>query len=157
MLDDTFKMPKQELKTFEPLKAGVYQCELADVELKDATDFSGNPSKQLTFTFVVVEEGEDYGRKLWANASLKMVSGTKPSNLWKILCGITGKQYTKEECASSDEWLTFVLLMSFVGKQNLLAVSQKAKQAGGMKNVIDSILPIKSKLPAFDAEKIKKD
>lgn len=149
MLNETFSMPKQEMKTFEPLPPSVYQCQLTDIDLKDGTDFSGNPAKNLAFVFTVIEEGEYYGRKLWMNASLKMCGGTKQSNLYKILTDVTGKQFSKDECATSDKWLTFVWLTSFIGSQNLMAVSQKAKQTGGMKNVIDSILPVKSKLPAF--------
>jgi hypothetical protein len=37
-----------------------------------------------------------------------------------------------------------------------LAVSQKPKQMGGLKNVIESILPVQAKLPAYDAEKVSK-
>ncbi len=149
-LNENFKMPKHEGKTYDPLPVGVYQAELNDIELKDGTDFSGNPSQNLSFTFVVIEEGEYYGRKIWANASLKMVGGTKPSNLYKILTKIAGKEFTKEECATSDEWMTFMFLESFVGSQHLLAVSQKAKVAGGFRNVIDSILPVKAKLPGYE-------
>lgn len=148
-LDERFSMPKQEMKSYDPLPAGVYQVELTDIEMKDGTDFQGNPAQNLSFTFVVIEDGENYGRKLWANASRKFVGGTKPSNLYKITTGILNKQFTKEECASSDEWLTFIFLNDLLGKQNLLAVSQKDKQTGGKKNVIDSILPAKSLLPAY--------
>lgn len=149
-LDEKFSLPKQETKTYDPLPNGVYQCELADIDLKEGLDFNGNPAENLSFTFVVIEEGEFYGRKVWANCSKKFVGGTKPSNLYKVVSGITNKQYSKEECASSNEWLTFVSLNSLLGKQNILAISQKDKQTGGKKNVIDSILPAKTQLPAYE-------
>lgn len=149
-LDERFSMPKQEMKSFDPLPAGVYQVELVDIEMKDGTDFEGNPAQNLSFTFVVIEDGEYYGRKLWANAARKFVNGTKQSNLYKIISGITGKQFSKEECVASDEWMTFIYLNDLLGKQNLLAVSQKEKTTGGKKNVIDSILPVKSELPAYE-------
>lgn len=150
MLDSSFKFPKQEQKTFDPLPNGVYQCSLQEIELRDGTNFTTHePEPQFSFTFIVIEEGEHYGRKLWANASLKLVGGTKSSNLYKVLSALADKQFTKEECLTSDEWMTSEFLNSFIGKQQLLAVSQKPKQTGGMKNVIDSILPVKAQLPAY--------
>lgn len=157
MLDDkTFSLPERETKDFEPLPVGAYHAELIDIEQRDGTDFQGNPAKQLSFTFAVIQDGEFYGRRLWANASEKMVGGTKPSNLFRILTGITGKSFSKEECANAHEWLNASFLNSFIGTQKLLAVSQKPKQMGGMKNVIESILPVSTNLPPFNPDKVIK-
>lgn len=154
MLNESdFKFPQQESKTFDPMPAGVYQVELTDIEERDGLDFNGNPAKQMVFTFTVLDEGEHYGRKLWRQGTKKFSGGTKPSNLFTILSGVCGKTFTKEECDKSHEWLTAGFLNSLVGKQNLVAVSQKAKQTGGMRNVIDSIMPVKQDLPAYKSDK----
>ena len=157
MLNSNFSIPKGQTRVYEVLKPGIYQCELNDVEERDGTSFTGQPEKQLAFIFVILKEGEYYGRKLWWNANKKFVGGTKPSNLYVIVEALTGKVYTKEESKTSNEWLNADFLNALVGKQQLLAVSQKPKQNGEMKNVIDSILPVETNLPTFDPEKMPKE
>lgn len=150
MINPNEKFPEREVKEFEALAPGIYQCELTDIELKDSTNFDGEAEKQYSFEFTVIEEGDYYGRKLWGNASQKFVGGSKPSNLFKIISGVVGKDFTKDESRTAHEWLNPGYFNALIGRQNLLAVSQKEKTSGGKKNVIDSILPVKEALPAYD-------
>lgn len=154
MLNESeFKFPEQEKTIYLPMPSGMYQIQLTDIEEKDGLDFKGNPNKQLLFTFVVLDEGEFYGRMLWRQTSMKMSGGTKPSNLYTVLCGLENKDFSKEECQDSHNWLTASYLNGLIGKQYLGAVSQKAKLDGTPKNVLDSIMPVKEELPAYDPEK----
>lgn len=153
MIPENYKLPEREIKTFDPLPANTYQCELQDIELKDATSYAGDPEKQYSFTFVVIEEGEHYGRKLWMNSNEKFVGGSKPSNLYKILTGLTGETYDKATCDKAHEWINGEFLNGLLGTQKVLAVSQKEKQNGDKKNVIDSILPVKQELDPYDPDK----
>jgi hypothetical protein len=149
-----FKFPKPEAKQYDPLPQGLYQCAVHDIEVKNAPGFDGQLQDQVTFKFIALEEGESYGRYLFQTCSLKMVGGQKTSNLYTLLKNLTGKLYSKEECMSSDEWLTPEFFNAFIGKQYTLVVSQKAKAQGGVKNVIDSIVPVKEQLPAYDESKV---
>lgn len=157
MIPENYKLPEREVKVYEPLPPNTYQCELQDIELKDGTSWEGNPERQYSFTFVVIEDGEHYGRKLWMNSNEKFVSGSKPSNLYKVITGLTGEKYEKDKCNQAHEWLNASFLNSLIGTQKVLAVSQKEKTTGGFKNVIDSILPVKQELDAYDPDKQAED
>lgn len=149
MLDSSFAPTSPLGTTYEALPVGLYQCELIDIVLKDGTSYEGQPEKQLAFTWAVLKEGENYGRYIWQNANTKFVPGSKPSNLYRIITLIEGKQFTEEECADSANWLNAEYMNKLIGVQRMLVVGQKPKQNGDMKNTVDSMLPVEAKLPAF--------
>jgi len=142
-LNETFQMPKA--KTFDPLPKGIYHCQLIDIESKV---WEGQDEPSLNFTFVPIE-GEHYGKKVFASASLNMKGGTKPTNLYKLVTGLTGKDYTAEECKNQQEWMTFIFLSNLIGTQVNLVLSVAQKKTGGLKNVIDSILPVKEDIASY--------
>jgi hypothetical protein len=151
MISNDFKMPESQVKDYTPIPAGIYQCQLSDIDLKTMPSYDDQSvmEEQFLFRFTVLEEGDFYGKEVSAWASKKLVGGQKPSNLYRILTGVLGRQFTKEECLHQETIVTSDFLNSLLGKQNILAVSQKEKQKGGMKNVIDSILPVKAQLPPY--------
>lgn len=154
MLDASFVMPKQENK-YDLLPKGVYHCQLTDISQKL---WEGQEEPSLNFEFSVIEDGEHYGRKIWQSAALKLTGGTKKSNLYKVLEGLTDKSYSKEECNTAHEWLKLEYLLTLMGTQKKLIVSHAEKKTGGMKVVIDAYMPLKDTeiLPAFDQAKVKK-
>lgn len=144
-LSENFSMPKA--KSFEPIPKGLYHCQLIDVESKQ---WEGQDEPSLNFTFVPIK-GEHYGKKIFSSAALNMKkSGPKgPTNLYKLISGLTGKEYTTEECKKQDEWMTFLFLSNLVGRQVMLVVSVVEKKTGGLKNVIDSILPVDQEIESY--------
>ena len=151
MIDPNFKMPESQGRKFEPVPPNIYQCQLSDIEIKSMPSFDDQSvmEEQFLFKWSILDEGAFYGKEIFAFSSKKLVGGQKPSNLYKILSGVSGKQFTKEECMRQEETVNPVLLNGLIGKQNIMAVSQKEKVKGGMKNVIDSILPVKAELPPY--------
>ena len=159
MISPDFKMPESQGRTFEPVPPGIYQCQLSDIELKSMPSYDDQSvmEEQFLFRWNVLDEGAFYGKEVSAFASKKLVGGQKPSNLYRILSGVSGRQFTKEECMRQEETVGPEFLNALIGRQNVMAVSQKEKVKGGMKNVIDSILPVKAELPPYvgkqDSEK----
>jgi hypothetical protein len=151
MIDPNFKMPESQGRNFEPVPPNIYQCQLSDIEIKTMPSYDDATvmEEQFLFKWNILDEGAFYGKEISAFASKKLVGGQKPSNLYKILSGVSGRQFTKEECMRQEETVNPVFLNGLIGKQNIMAVSQKEKVKGGMKNVIDSILSVKADLPPY--------
>ena len=142
----------QSSKQFAPMPVDVYQFEVMDIESKMGTKFQSEElEEKFSFTFVCVERGEFYGRRLWRETNTKFVGGQKPSNLYGVLCGITGKTFSKEEC-EDPSFINESLLNGLIGKQIRLSVGQKQSQSGKTVNTITSFLPVKEQLPAFDKD-----
>jgi len=145
-----------EGKEFEVLPVDLYHTGLLDVEYKEQKAWGSEEMEPvLVFTFVVIAEGEHYGRRLWQYAKPKLSKFKGGSNLYKVLVGLNGgAQLTDEQCAVPEVTCSDEALNALIGKQVRLSVSQKAKQDGSLKNVIDSYLPAKEVLPTFEAEKV---
>lgn len=144
------KVVKQEEKVWDILPNDVYQAEVLDIELKEEKKWNSEEIiNKLVFTFVVVEEGEFYGRRLWQYATPKLTKFKGGSNLYKVLSGIAGRQLTDEECASPEDTCSDEALNALIGKQVRLTVGQKEKKNGELKNIIDGFMPVKTALPAF--------
>lgn len=142
-------------KEFAPMPVDVYQFELLDVEAKEGLKWGSEETEtKLSFTFVCVEEGQYYGRRVWRNSNTKFVGGTKPSNLYTIVTGITQRQFSKEECANAENVITMDFLNSLIGTQMRLSIGQSVSPTNGKTyNSIQAYLPVKQQLPAFDASK----
>jgi hypothetical protein len=154
--DQKIDISVSDSKTYVPLPADVYQCEIIEVEQKEERGYQSEEMvTNIVFTFAVLEEGENYGRRLWAHCSPKLVGGAKTSKLYSLLSTLLDKAWTPEELNTFKTEITPDFLNSLVGSQIRLTVSQKPKQDGTMKNVIDGFLKKKKLMDAFDPEKGK--
>ena len=154
MLDNSFKLPKYEEKKYEVLPVDVYQASVEDISMEPNKFEEGE--MQLKFTLRILDDGAFYGRLIWYYTSLVMKGGTKPTKLFRIMTALTGKTYEKEQCMSSDEWLTHELLNSFIGAQVRISVSLNEKPDKTMFNKVDNVLPAKEQKPDFDQAKMVK-
>lgn len=148
--------PVAEDKEWELLPVDVFQFELLDIDKKMQTKYQSTEEEEvLVFTFAVVEEGEHYGRRMWQYATPKLSKYKGGSNLYKTLVGLRGGvPFTDEECATPEVTCSDDALNSLIGKQVRISVGQKPKKDGTLKNTIESYLPIKEELLAFDSEKV---
>jgi len=146
-----------EGKIFEVLPKDVYSAELLDVEYKEGTKWmSEEKQMQLVFTFVILEEGEHYGRRMWQYCTQSLSKFKGGSNLYKTLVGLNGGvEFTDAQCANPDSIASDEILNGLIGKQVRLTIGQKEKQDKTLKNTIESYLPIKKELPPFDESKIQ--
>jgi hypothetical protein len=145
-------------KNFIPLPPDVYPVEILDIEEREGTKFqSSEVETQINVKFVVIEDGQYYGRYLWATCSPKITGGTKQSKLYQVIVAATGREFTKEELQKAHEVVTPDFLNSLIGAHMRLTVSVKDKQDGsGKTNKIEAYMPNKGELPAFDATKVPK-
>lgn len=158
MLESNYKLQEPAKKIYEPLSPDVYQFQLMDIESKQQTKYLSDEMEDvLNFTFVCLEEGENYGRRIWKTVPPKLVGGAKPSGLYTLLAGLTGKQFSKEECRNVHETVTPEFLNALVGHQVRLALEIHTTTTGKKVNKITSYLPVKNILPDFDPEKQQKD
>jgi|10_taG_2_1085330.scaffolds.fasta_scaffold211785_1 hypothetical protein len=143
-------------KEFEVLPKDVYQAELVDVSIKTQTKYQSTDEEDVfVFDFVLIEEGEFYGRHMWKYCSQKLSKYNGGSNLYKVLVGLQGgKDLTDKQFASPEVTCSDDNMNALIGTQVRLSVGQKEKQDKTLKNVIDSYLPVKEELPAFDKEKV---
>jgi len=142
-------------KDYELLPKDVYQVELLDVELKEQQKYQSQDREEvLNFTFVVIEEGKYYGRRIWQTCSQKMAGGQKQSNLYKVLAALEAREFTVEECQTPTFLNDEAFMNGQIGKQLRLTIGQKTSEmTGKLKNFIDSFLPVKTALPAYDKSK----
>ena len=153
MLDSTFSFPKPEKKVYDPIKKGSYPAQLTDISEKV---WKEGEEPQLSFEFRILKEGENYGRKVWWNASKKMGLKPKKTNLCTILEELLGRTYTQEEClASYDEMTDPMFFELLLNKQLTLIISQAKKQDGGIKNKIEAFMPLETAMPPFDETKVQ--
>lgn len=159
MITKPLNVAGAKAKEFELLPKDVYQVELQDVEVKEQTKYQSTETQEvLNFTFVVIEDGKYYGRKIWQTCSQVMANGKKQSNLYKVMAALEGREFTVEECVDPAFLNDEAFMNGQVGKQLRLTIGQKVgEQSGKMKNFIDSFLPVKTLLPKFDKTKVVKE
>jgi len=142
-----------ETREYELLPKDVYQVELLDIENKTEPGYQTSELEdKLVFVFAVIEDGENYGRRQWKNCTTKLSKFKGGSNLYKTLVGLNGgKEFTDAQVASPETIASDDVLNALIGKQVRLSIGivEKQTKKGEFKNVIESFLPIKSKLPAY--------
>ena len=154
-VSENLKVVGSESGDFEPLPRDVYTFELIDVEEETRTKYQLDEEEEvIKFTFACIEDGPYYGRRIWRRATPKLSGGKKPSNLFSVLSGLTGKQYTREECKKPELIASPTHLNDLIGTQVRLSLGQKTSETTGkINNTIESFLPVKKKLPKFDPDK----
>lgn len=158
MISKPLNVAGQSKKEYELLPKDVYQVELLDIELKEQQKYQSQETEEvLNFTFVVIEDGKFYGRRLWQTCSQKLVGGKKQSHLYRVMSAFLEREFTQDECETPMDFLNEDLLNSLVGKQLRLTIGQKvSEQTGKTKNFIESFLPVKAALSGFDANRVVK-
>lgn len=157
-VSSNIKVEVPQKKTYDPLPKDVYHCELLEVEDREEQGYmTSEMVTKINFQFVVIEEGEHYGRRLFQNCSTKLSKYKGGSNLYKTLVGLNGgKELTDEQMADPEAVAGPDALNELIGTQVRLSVGQKEKKTkpGEYRNIIESFLPVKEELPAFDEEKM---
>lgn len=142
-------------REFDLLPKDVYQVEVMDVEsIQEKAYQSDEIVDKFKFTFVIIEDGKYYGRRLWKNTTTKFSGGKKPTGLFQVLSGVLQKEFSKEESENPASWMTLEFFNSLIGRQVRLSISHKtSEETGKTKEVIESYLPVKTQLPAYSKEK----
>lgn len=156
-LDKEIKITAGDKTDFEPLPKDVYPFELIDIELTSEPGYQTDAIEdKLKFEFACLDEAF-YGRRIWKRCTLKVVGGSKPSNLFTLLVGVLNRQLTADELKNPESVFSTDFLNALIGKQIRLSLGQKAseKDASKISNTIESFLPAKEQLAPFDREKSK--
>lgn len=167
-LPSDFNVSATQSKDYEPLKAGMYQVEVFDIVVKENFFYRPNetdPSKrgnkyQISTTFVVLKDGENYGRRFWDNmAPVIHPTGKKgATKAYKLITAILGAEMTWDECASfaPDPKKFYENLKTLVGKQIMVTVEIATSEAGKKRNKVVSYFTAETTMPKFDENKVKK-
>lgn len=148
-LPDDFKLTVPEKKEYELLPKDTYQVRITKLDLKKDQPIynSTEVEDKLAFEFVVVEEGEYKGRRLWLDVRTIMSAGSNgysPSWLYKLFCAINRVMLSDEEAkgvAAKD-------IDSMLGQEVRLVVTQQNNRKGEPKNKITDVLPLKGQISA---------
>jgi len=150
---------KVEKKEYEPIKANIYQVQISDIREKYKAPW-GSPqgSEQtelyLTFEFLILNQGEYFGRKLWKD--VRPVAPVpsedakfKPSWLWRIISAVIGHPLSFSEGVNWGVQDT----NNLIGRQLRLIVNQTPKNAQGKSyNNITDVLPIEAEIDPLLAD-----
>jgi hypothetical protein len=155
MINDDFKIVKEEKKEYPPLPKNVYQVELLEINLNDAKGKYAKPGeKNFAFQFTLLagknKEVDLRGRNVWNNfvpTSLYVGKNGKNS-LWQIIEAFLGRDLTQAEEA---EGLNSKMLNNFIGKQIKIFVDHKLS-GDKIYNNITSYMPAENQLEPLTAE-----
>lgn len=126
MLEETYQTPKQTPRDFKVIPEGLYQVVLEDV-VPVETEFKGEKSIKLRFQFVILDEGEFAGERLFLKASQTVSNwNNNPSWLYRLI-SIFRSEPTEEE---KENGVSGSMLNSFIGRQALVMVNNSQSQDG---------------------------
>lgn len=158
-VSNNLKLNIPERKEFAPLPANIYQVQISDITEKlkrkwGAPQDSEPTEEYLTFEFVILNEGEYKGRKLWKD--VRPVPPTpsegnsfKPSWMWRIVSAIEGHPLTFEQGAAFGP----EQINGLIGRQLRLIVNQTPKNAQGKSyNNITEVLPVEGEMTPLLAD-----
>jgi hypothetical protein len=151
----------QHTKEWPLIPADVYQTEITDIEYKTEPNrnkkYETDPDEKpvMKFEFTIIEEGPQYGRKVWQKmAFIKPYppkQNAKATLVYRLASALAGHAITKDE---SDRYTTSDV-NGFIHRQVRLNIVQSTPDANGkVWNNIDSFMAIKQQLPLFDKNKV---
>lgn len=157
MIPNDFQIPKEEKKEYLPLPKNIYQVEITDISLVDATGkFKQEGEKNFCFQFTLLA-GKDKdtdlrGRNLWNNfVKTTLFIGKKgKNNLWQIIEAVKGRELTREEEAMG---LTGADINALIGKQVKVFCDQKMSGEKMFNNITSYIHPESLLTPLTAEEK----
>jgi hypothetical protein len=170
MLPDNMELQSPQTKEWPLIPEDVYQTEITDIEYKveknvwkerekDPVKKATMPDEKqvITFEFTIIEEGVQYGRKLWQKMSpIKPYppSGTMTSWLYRLASAMAGHPITRAEADkfnSSD-------INGYIHRQVRVTVKHNPSKDGSKTyNNVESFLAAKTELPLFDEAKVPKE
>lgn len=146
-LDPNYELPKPE--QIPPMPDDTYQVVVKDISETEGKDFNtGEPMKQLEFSFQVLDEGEFRGRilKKWVTPKYAPKKDNRSeSNLHAIITKVLKKEPAPDE----------IHLHELIGKQLRVVVSTYTSNAGYERNKIETYLPTKEELPLVTQEELE--
>ena len=168
MIDENYKINKEESKVYPPLPKNVYQVELLSVDLKDAKgQYAKEGDKNFSFQFTLLDGMDGIeklrGRNVWDNfVSTTLYIGKHGKNsLYQIVEAYLGRELSPQEEA---EGLSGGLINSFIGRQIKVFVDHKPskKDPAVIYDNITSYMPVEGQLIALNEEekekaRVKKD
>lgn len=138
----TNNLTHQESKDFELLAEDTYTLQLLDIEERQEPSYDDKTvlEDKLNFSFVVLDEGDNRGRRLWRSVTPVI---SEKSNLLKVIQALVGKNLSQEEQDAFDT----NALNSLIGSQVRAVVGVTGT---GKSNKILNFLPIKKELEAWN-------
>ena len=158
-----------QTKEFAPLDEDTYQVEIKEAVLKENPFWKeptpeerekgmGGNKYQFSFTYVILDEGEFRGRRIWDNAGLALKPTTKrgkggATKLYKIVTRALQTDFDWDACASfapDTRTLYKNILEQVVGKQIKLTTENTIKDDGKVKSKPTAYLVAKKNLKPYD-------
>lgn len=163
-----------QAKEYAPLEEDTYQVEVAEVVLKEnpfykPEDTENFQSKyQFGFTFIILDEGEFRGRRIWDNTGLSLKPTTKrgkggATKLYKIVTRAMKTEFDWDMCASfapDTKTLYKNLKENVEGHQLKVTIQNNTNpDSGKTRSKVVSYMNSKKDMPKYDAEaeKAKRD
>lgn len=137
-----------EQPDFKVMPDDVYQVKIMDIKLLENQPQYKNPQvmeDQLKFEFLVTEEGEFKGTKLFSKNIRPVMNaafaGGSPSTLYKIFCAVNNITLDPEAAKT----VTAANINDMIGKEVRVRVKPtQSKATGKTYNNVDDYLPLKS-------------
>jgi len=153
-ITENFSIEQEEAKEFQPLKAGIYQAQLIDVNVELNPDYNDKSVmvKNFTFLFAVLEE-PNVGRWItYRFIPTTLYVGKKGKNkLYKLVEALLGSELTEDQIKKFDAYF----VGNLTGEQILLGLNTKISGENTI-NVIDAVYKIKAPLtPIADIDRKK--
>lgn len=146
-------------KTFEPLPDGVYQTQVLDIVIKEKPvqyQEEGKNKYQVSITLVVIEQTDNYGRRLWDNTSPMVYPNSKKgsSKLYKFITAVMGVQMDNDACNgyTADPKAFYNNLRELIGKQVMVTVELTTTETGKKRNKVLSYFTPKAPLEKYNEE-----
>ena len=162
-LPDNMELDTPQTKEWPLIPANVYQAEITDIEYKSEPNrwkkYATDPDEKriMKFEFTIINEGPNYGRKVWQKMSMVKPTPPKGSSkgswIYKLATALAGHPITKEladRYTSSD-------INGFIHRQVKIFVIQAPGRDGKVWNNIDAFIPVDQQLPPFDKNRVSKE
>ena len=151
-------VPESKGTNFKPLETGMYQVQVFDIKEKMKAPYNAPLDAEKTvpfyeFEFVVLDEGDNRGRRLWKDvkplAPVPSQAGRRPSKMWEIVSAVEKHPLTKDEGKGYNKDRVNAL----IGKQLIVFVIQKPpKPDGRIYNDIQAFSGAKADMKLYTAE-----
>ena len=149
MLQNNYQTPVNQREEFDVLPEDVYQVviEVANLEERQAYQ-SKDIEEVLNFKFMIIEDGEYKGRKVWKKIRPTVNAGWEggsPSDLYELWRAATGVFPTEQQ---KKDGLTGNDINSLIGRQIRVTLKIKTTAKGKEYNKIEGFMSVKSELAA---------
>ncbi|QGH73103.1 MAG: protein of unknown function DUF669 [Podoviridae sp. ctviO18] len=149
MLKSDYRTPKSEFKEWKIIPEGIYQVVIEDIKpVFVKNKFNPEGEEKLNFQFVILDDGEYHGERLWRRVTPNVFDGAtnnRPSYLYQILKAANKVEPTEQQ---KNEGLSGDELNALIGKQLVVMVKVSAPNAQGkVFSNVEGLTTAKSLLP----------